>query len=371
MVDAKIDSLDFFEQLDEFSRRYVKNELKLDSNLSPWGNLEYRDGEPKGAILHYTADEDIHRVLRWFLDEDLKARVSAHAVIADRRLGSHGMLSQDLPLIYELPATIVQVRQYHTTAWHATWANSACYGIENVNAGPLRMIGSPVGSVPAVFASWRPRGKDGPLWRDIWKVPYKEAVRLRHRWWAPYTLNQIEANVILLRYLQQLYQTLRKPWILGHEQIQKNKIDPGPAFPLEGVRNAVCDGWTPLATYDWFNLYDVDRLWGQTEVDGVVLDWARRVGDSDRNPSIFSAWTRYRVAAQALPVVNGFGLAGKVALRLLGYHITDWTDRLDLDELASVAIFQRMMKIKVDGQPGPETKTALVSRLETQGLLEK
>lgn len=371
MVDAKIDSLDFFEQLDEFSRRYVKNELKLSSNLSPWGNLEYSAGEPKGAILHYTADEDIHRVLRWFLDEDLRARVSAHAVIADRRLGSHGALSKDLPLIYELPATIVQTRQYHMTAWHATWANSACYGIENVNAGPLHMLAAPAGSTPAVFATWRPRGKDGPLWTDVWKVPYKEAVRLRHKWWAPYTLNQIEANVVLLRYLQQLYQTLRKPWILGHEHVQSGKMDPGPAFPIDGVRQAVCDEWAPLAGYDWFNLYDVDRLWGQTEVDGVVLEYARLTGDPGRNPSIFSAWTRFRVAVRALPVVEGFGLAGKVALRLLGYHVTDWGDRLDPDELASVSIFQRSAGIKVDGQPGSETKKALVSRLEARGLLEK
>lgn len=370
MVDAKIHALEFFEQLSEFSRRFIGSELKLTNTISPWGNLEYRSGEPKGAILHYTADEDLHRVLRWFLDEKAEARCSAHVVVADRRLSSQDDLGHDLPLVQELPATIVQVRQYHTVAWHATWTNTTCYGIENVNAGPLRMISAPTRSHPdGIFVSWRPRDQSSPEWTAQWSIPYKEPVWLYNSWWAPYTTAQIEANIILLRYLQQLYGSLQKPWILGHQHVQKNKRDPGPAFPVHGIRQAVFDDWTPVTRYDWFRLFDVDPLFGQTEVDGIVLKYAKMLGGEQPNPSMFSAWTRFKSAVRALPDKEGFGLVGKTALRILGYHVTSLENQLDLDELMTVGIFQKMMGLKVDSQPGPVTKRAILKRLESCGLL--
>lgn len=370
MVDSKIHALDFFEQLSEFSKRFVQSELKIPIAISPWGSLEYRSGEPKGAILHYTADDDLHRVLRWFLTPEMGARCSAHVVIADRRLTSQDDLGHDLPLVQELPATIIQVRQYHTMAWHATWTNTTCYGIENVNVGPLRMISAPTRRHPdGIFTSWRPRDRSSPEWTARWSVPYKEPIWLHNSWWAPYTTAQIEANVILLRYLQQLYGSLQKPWILGHEHIQKDKRDPGPAFPVHGIRQALFDDWTPVTRYDWFRLFDVDPLFGQTVMDGVLIDYARKLDSERPNPLVLPSWERFRLAIRALPDKDGFGLEGKTALRMLGYHVTSLEDQLDLDELVSVGIFQRMMGLKVDSQPGPVTKRALVKRLESCGLL--
>ena len=363
---------EFFEQLDEFSRRYVAAELNLPTATSPWGEGQYDTGpSPKGAILHFTADEDLLRVLRWFLIEKFQARASAHAVIADRRLASQDELAHDLPLVQELPATIIQVRHPHTQAWHATWANGTCYGIENVNAGMLKCSARPSEQSAGSFTSWRPRDRSSPEWTMPWSVPYKEAVELFDRWWAPYTPEQIEANVILLRYVQQLYGSLRRPWIVGHESAQANKRDPGPAFPIHGIRDAVFDGWSPVERYDWFRLFKADSKFGQTEMDWYAVDYARKAGSENPNPHPVAAWVRFGSALRALPEKDEFGLTGKTALRMLGYHVNDVSsDSLDTDEAMSVWIFQKMMSLKTDSKPGPVTKRALIERLEDRGFLE-
>ena len=66
---TKEQATEFFRQLGVFSDRYVKEVLKLPTANSPWGdNYGMKDGA-QGAIIHYTADEDLERVLRWFLIE--------------------------------------------------------------------------------------------------------------------------------------------------------------------------------------------------------------------------------------------------------------------------------------------------------------
>ena len=369
---------EFFDQLDEFSRRYVAAELNLPSATSPWGEREYDTDTPKGAILHFTADEDLLRVLRWFLVEKFQARASAHAVVADRRLASQDELAHDLPLVQELPATIIQVRPPHTQAWHATWTNGTCYGIENVNAGPLRKEPSIEGQQDS-FTSWRPRDKSSPDWTMPWKVPYKTAVGLYGGWWAPYTPEQVHANVILLRYVQQLFGSLQLPWILGHENVQgvktphthgHNKFDLGPHYPIHGVRDAVFDDWKPVERYDWFRLFSADQLYGRTMRDGIVIEYAKHAGSDNPNPPPDAAWKRFESAVRALPDKDEFGLVGKTALRLLGYYVVDLTSQLDTDESMSIWAFQKMMGLKTDSKPGPVTKRALIERLEDRGFLE-
>ena len=213
-----------------------------------------------------------------------------------------------------------------------------------------------------------------------WSVPYKEAVELFGRWWAPYTPEQIHANVILLRYVQQLFGSLKRPWILGHEAVQgektpgargNDKRDPGPTFPMHGIREAVFDDWTPVERYDWFRLFSSDLKYGQTVQDGIVIEYARKAGSENPNPPPVAAWKKFGSAVRALPEKDEFGLAGKTALRLLGYHVNDVvSDTLDTDEAMSVWVFQKMMGLKTDSKPGAITKRALIERLEDRGFLE-
>lgn len=359
----------FFQQLATFSQRYFAIEIQDGLIASPWSHQGYESGQPVGAVIHYTADEELYRVLRWFLIPEFHAEVSAHAVVADRRVGLHDELAVDLPLVQELPATVFQVVPPDHVAWHARWANRRTYGIENVNAGPLRVLERSDDGEPKQFATWRSRDRKSQEWTMPWVVPYKTPVRIFGGWWSPYTPEQVETNVILLRYLKQRYPQLRMPWILGHEGHQERKRDPGPMFPLNGVRRAVWDDWKPVRRYDWFRLLEHDERSGETLRDRLVIDHARVLGSETPHPSPAAAWARFESAVRALPGKRGFGATGKTGLAVLGYHVADLEESLDTDEAQSVWLFQRMMGLVKDSKPGPITKAALVHRLEYLGFL--
>jgi hypothetical protein len=205
-----------------------------------------------------------------------------------------------------------------------------------------------------------------------WNIPYKTPVQLYGKWWEPYTREQLEVNVQLLRALHELFGTLRKPWIIGHESFQKNKSDPGPSFPITGLRETV---FAQVPNWDWLNYWAGDYKWGQSWRDGVVLDWAKFMsGDSgEHNITPEIAWTRFLSAVKALPAKKdlAFGVTGKAGLRLLGYHVTDpFNGLFDTDELATLWIFQKMMGLATDCDPGPSTRQALIDRLEDRGFLK-
>jgi hypothetical protein len=66
----------------------------------------------------------------------------------------------------------------------------------------------------------------------------------------------------------------------------------------------------------------------------------------------------------------GFGVVGKTALRLLGYHIPNYLDagRHD-DDSSALWLFQKAMGLKPDSIPGPRTRKALLERLHDRGAL--
>jgi hypothetical protein len=115
-------------------------------------------------------------------------------------------------------------------------------------------------------------------------------------------------------------------------------------------------------------MFQTDHRYGQSYLDSVVVEYVLAVGSSNPNPSPAAAWARFESAVRALPDKDEFGLVGKTALRLLGYH-ADLSTLLDEDDLESVRLFQRMMKLKADSVPGPATKRALIARLEERRFL--
>jgi N-acetyl-anhydromuramyl-L-alanine amidase AmpD len=359
---------EFFDQLKVFSDRLVKDDLGLKSSISPWGGASYINERPIGAVIHFTADEDYLRVLRWFLKEKFKSKVSAHAVVLDRRLGSHDTYAKDLPLIERLTATVIQCRKPETTAIHATWCNGTTYGIENVSAGELRSDGA--GS----FTSRRARddidGDGKPdKWTTPWKVPYKAPVELYGRWWSPYTPEQVAANITLLRELNGMFPgALKRSRILGHENVQstksgsgKDKRDPGPTYPLAGVRDAIFSE-APIDQLSWFKHYGTDPRYGEAVRDGLVIGWVKEQAREPlpQDPTPEAAWKRFEVAVRQLPNEMDSDTFA-TGLCLLGYGGAG---------RGSVEIFQRMMGLKSDAVVGEKTCEALIERLEDRGILE-
>lgn len=360
----------FFDQLSEFSRR-VFQRLNLVEKESPWGGAPFPDGVPRGVIIHSTVSQTIVGSVLWFMHSLQKSKVSAHILI-DRTwpTGDWKQLAQDLPLIHALPVMVVQCMPYTRQAWHATWANSSCYGIELVNLGELRATGD------GTFRSSIDK------WRHVCPPTILPPVRYGDRYWAAYPRGQVETACRVLWHLAQAIapRKLHSALILGHDNVQgaftpgamgRNKTDPGPHFPLPFVR-AAHQGNT--AEYlEWLDRYAVDVSFMEHARDNIVLSWARHAGvalSSDAQAACVEAWRAYsqRWDAAYLAGQTAFGMVGKVGLWLLGYALDSLSEEEYPLDVESVRVFQTLMGLQVDGVPGAKTRAALQSRLIDRGV---
>lgn len=167
---------------------------------------------PDTVVIHFTAGRSAKTSIRTLTDPNVKA--SAHLVIGRDN-------------------TITQLVPFDTIAWHAgksNWEgrsgfNGYSIGIEIDNAGRLDKQGEE-------YLSW-------------FKKTYKstEVFQGTHRneskptYWHRYTEKQIEIVEEITRLLVDTYNVTL---ILGHEEISPGrKTDPGPAFPLDDMRNSI------------------------------------------------------------------------------------------------------------------------------------
>lgn len=360
----------FFHELWQFTDRFARLEFGEPLQVSHGGGLQTW----RGAVLHYTADQDLLRVLRWFRNPE--SRVSAHLVVCDRKLGIHDEIAKGLPLVRALPVTVIQCRDPGHSAWHSRWANDTCYGIELVSAGMLRK------NSEGALCTWRPRDRQSGIWTEPWASSYKEPVKLCGQYWEPFTPGQIRTTIETLRHLRNFgpqFARLEPAWILGHEQVQHEKWDPGPTFPIHGVRSAVFSA-DPYRDQEWWTRYETDPLDGQAWRDLAVARVVREQATSaetSRDPSVDVAWSRAWAAWSRLAEQPSHSQPRwlKLGLYVLGYAVTGYGDGDfssqelgDLDQ-ESIRIFQRMAACAVDGIAGPQTCTALVERLwERVGL---
>jgi N-acetylmuramoyl-L-alanine amidase len=164
---------------------------------------------PDTIIIHYTAGP-FKASLNTLTNPTVKA--SAH-VIVDR------------------DGTITQLVPFDTIAWHAGKSsyqgrdgfNKYSIGIEIVNSGPLTKSGN-------VYRSWFGSAYNPD---DVIEATHRNETS--PKFWHIYTEEQIDAVTNLCRILIQQYGIKT---ILGHEEIAPTrKTDPGPAFPLDKMRN--------------------------------------------------------------------------------------------------------------------------------------
>ena len=178
---------------------------------SPNHGARFENGLPDTLVIHYTAGASLESSVATLCDPESNA--SAHVVV-----GRNGR--------------IVQLVPFDVVAWHAgasSWGNRTgmnkySIGIEIDNAGRLTQTAS------GDFLTWF--GK---------RIPKKDAVQGVHRnesqpsWWHMFTEQQIE-RVSALGTL--LIKTYGISVVVGHEEIAPGrKSDPGPAFPLDRLRD--------------------------------------------------------------------------------------------------------------------------------------
>jgi N-acetylmuramoyl-L-alanine amidase len=167
---------------------------------------------PDTIIIHYTAGPSARSAINTFIEPEKK--VSAHVVI-----DTDGSLTQMVP--------------FNMVAWHAGKSrhldrkglNKYSIGIEVVNAGRLNRSGS-------VFVSWF--GREYGMDKVMKAVHRNEDVST---FWHRYSEEQISSVSDLCSTLVNHYNL---KFILGHEEVSPGrKIDPGPAFPLDKLRNRI------------------------------------------------------------------------------------------------------------------------------------
>lgn len=221
-----------------------------------------QDSRAQFIVLHYTS-ADLQRSLELLVQD----QVSSHYLIG------------------ESPATIYRLVDENRRAWHAgesewrgrTWLNSSSIGIELVNLG---YVDSPEG-----------------------------------RLWYPYSEQQIEALIELLRDIMARH-GLKPGAIVGHSDIApQRKVDPGPLFP-----------WKRLA-------------------EAGLVPW----------PDAAEVARQREVFAQALPDIDWF----QEQLQLQGYKVPRH-GHLDLETRNVIAAFQMKYRpARFDGEPDADTAALL------------
>ena len=166
--------------------------------------------QPDTIIIHYTAGASAESSINTLTNPS--AKVSAHVVISQ-----DGKLTQLVP--------------FNKKAWHAgkshhrekTGMNQYSIGIELDNPGVLKKAGNQ-------YVSWFGR-----------KYPEEEVLQDVHRnedfsrYWHTFTEEQIAKVYELCELLIKKYDIR---YILGHEEVSPGrKLDPGPAFPLDKLRD--------------------------------------------------------------------------------------------------------------------------------------
>lgn len=201
----------------------IKNNLILNDGLnvhyeykqSPNQSGPFANGLPDTVVIHYTAGGTYGSSVNWLTNKDAKA--SAHLVI-----GRKGEIAQLLP--------------FNISAWHAgrsQWngrsgLNKFSIGIEIANAGIL------VKRASGYFTSFGKKIDDENVVLATHKNQNEEKA------WEGYTQQQLEVVEAICIALKNTYNINE---IVGHDDIApKRKTDPGPAYPLQALRNKVLFG---------------------------------------------------------------------------------------------------------------------------------
>ncbi|MFN6943958.1 MAG: N-acetylmuramoyl-L-alanine amidase [Cytophagaceae bacterium] len=173
---------------------------------------KFGENLPDTIIVHYTAGSSLESAVNTLTNPKIKA--SAHLVI-----GRDGKICQLAP--------------FNSITWHAgqsqyggrTGFNQYSIGIELDNAGLLEKRGDG-------YYSWFGR-----------KYSEENVVKAVHRnetierYWHAYTEVQLQLVYEISLLLNEKYNI---QYVLGHEEVSPGrKIDPGPAFPLDKMRDKI------------------------------------------------------------------------------------------------------------------------------------
>ena len=185
----------------------------IEKELTPNTSGEFEAGFPDTLVIHFTGGSSAESSVRHLCKQSAKA--SAHLVIGR-------------------DAKVYQLAPFNVITWHAgrsSWnnrhgLNKFSIGIELDNAGELTDNGN------GKYFSWFNKAFSD---EDVYFGTHRN--RSASSYWHSYTTEQIEKVFDICHLLCEHYNIKD---ILGHEEIAPaRKSDPGPAFPLERLREQV------------------------------------------------------------------------------------------------------------------------------------
>ena len=322
---------ELLEQLAVFSDRAAAD-LAIPATGSPNGRPAFRES-PSGVILHYSVDPSLRSTCRWLCDP--KQTSSAHFVVSQRLEPWHARHSIGLPQVQALPATAILLRPVDAEANHATWTNAWAHGIELCSSGECRPGHGRVVTRATLDGEARPPDVDSrPLFFAA------------DRCFEAFRSGQLAVAARLCGALRVL-SAAPIFHILGHEHVQgvktagaggHDKRDASAALPIDAIRI-----WSDPRRFVW----PINQSFWDIEAtrSSPALGFSRSVSTA---------------RMQTVESLLRFPDLAIHALALLGYPVRDTTGA----ELADVVrIFQRMAGLGVDGEIGPKTAAAILSRL--------
>jgi len=201
---------------------------------------EFQNGLPDTLVIHFTAGASAESSAKHLCKPASKA--SAHLVI-----GRNG--------------EIYQLAPFNIVTWHAgksswngrTGLNQYSIGIELDNAGQLSK------NENGIYKTWFEKKIDP---EDVFKGTHRNQSEITY--WHAYTEKQINRVFEVCETLVEHYSISE---IVGHEEISPSrKTDPGPAFPLDKLRNSLTvdarniDGASEIALEQNVALVNADKL---------------------------------------------------------------------------------------------------------------
>lgn len=327
----------------------------------------WANGYPIGVTEHYTAGTGWAGSARW-LNGTANTGSSCHLLVADRMPDNipESIVKALKKLGFDV--LVILLAPLHRGTWHGNWSNSNNVGIENRNAGILR----------GTKGDWK-------WWPKNWTTKFdaealgKTPMLIDGKWWEPYTVGQIRANILLGQmfkgYAQSFGGEMDPRWFIPHSGVKETKMDTGRAYPLDLVREAVFED-RDLDTLEWLGKYEADPVGFVDELDEDMdlefleeLAWRQQHRDEDLPEHELLVCEEIPSANLQMLVQNGNWKneldAVRRGLSMLDYVVGGAGPELDKDTALAVWMFQKMMGLKPDKIPGEVTQKALVKRLKT------
>jgi hypothetical protein len=283
-------------------------------------------------------------------------KASAHVVVCDAHIAEAAGLAHDLPLVRQLPVTVVQCAPPTKAAWHATWANGFCYGIENRNIGRVTR------ERPGDTWRWWPEDGRAPAPAIVGKAYKPTGANVGYE---PYTNAQLRANVIILRYLRAFLKDadLDPRLVLPHAAYQAGKFDTGPLYPTHDIRELVFDDDVTMRDLDavFPDAYHVaEEHYDEESMLCLVND-----PNAARNTHAISdsADSRLFDLPSTDVAVDGDVLMVRSQLATMGFHVPLPEDPslLDGDMRKALWVFQRGHGLTPTSQPDDKTRARLTA----------